>query len=107
MRKGDDHLKEMFNGSLSCVYNSKICPPKLREKILEDLRGRGILDEGQDLFPLKKSILSKISIYINLQKFYTKRRLASVDFCLINLPQLLTFTNINTRKSPPVQHTIY
>jgi mannosyl-3-phosphoglycerate synthase len=52
--KGDDHLKEMFNGSLSCVYNSKICPPKLREKILEDLRGRGILDEGQDLFPLKK-----------------------------------------------------
>ena len=52
--KGDDHLKEMFNGSLSCVYNSKICPPKLREKIIEDLRGRGILDEGQDLFPLKK-----------------------------------------------------
>src|SRR6476620_11632293 len=52
--KGDLHLKEMFNGSLSCVYNSKICPTKLREKIIEDLRGRGILDEGQDLFPLKK-----------------------------------------------------
>jgi len=52
--KGDDHLKEMFNGSLSCVYHSKICPPKLREKILEDLRGRGIVEEGQELDPLKK-----------------------------------------------------
>src|ERR671924_289968 len=45
--KGDIHLKEMFNGSLGCIYHSKICPPKLREKILEELRGRGILDEGE------------------------------------------------------------
>jgi mannosyl-3-phosphoglycerate synthase len=52
--KGDIHLKEMFNGSLGCVYNSKICPPKLREKILEELRGRGILDEGQQPSELQK-----------------------------------------------------
>jgi mannosyl-3-phosphoglycerate synthase len=45
--KGDDHLKEMVAASLGSIYHSKICPPKLREKILETLRGRSMLDEGQ------------------------------------------------------------
>jgi mannosyl-3-phosphoglycerate synthase len=45
--KGDDHLKEMVTASLGTIYHSKICPPKLREKILESLRGRGMMDEGQ------------------------------------------------------------
>jgi mannosyl-3-phosphoglycerate synthase len=45
--KGDDHLKEMMVSSLGSIYHSKICPPKLREKILESLRGRSMLDEGQ------------------------------------------------------------
>jgi mannosyl-3-phosphoglycerate synthase len=45
--KGDDHLKEMVMASLGSIYHSKICPPKLREKILESLRGRSMLDEGQ------------------------------------------------------------
>jgi mannosyl-3-phosphoglycerate synthase len=45
--KGDDHLKEMMVVSLGSIYHSKICPPKLREKILESLRGRSMLDEGQ------------------------------------------------------------
>jgi mannosyl-3-phosphoglycerate synthase len=45
--KGDDHLKEMTVASLGSIYHSKICPPKLREKILESLRGRSMLDEGQ------------------------------------------------------------
>jgi mannosyl-3-phosphoglycerate synthase len=52
--KGDIHLKEMFNGSLGCIYHSKICPPKLREKILEELRGRDILKEGQQPSELQK-----------------------------------------------------
>jgi mannosyl-3-phosphoglycerate synthase len=45
--KGDDHLKEMVVASLGSIYHSKICPPKLREKILESLRGKSMLDEGQ------------------------------------------------------------
>jgi mannosyl-3-phosphoglycerate synthase len=45
--KGDDHLKEMMVVSLGSIYHSKICPPKLREKILESMRGRSMLDEGQ------------------------------------------------------------
>ena len=44
--KGDDHLKEMVMGSLGSIYHSKICPPKLREKILESLRGKGMMEEG-------------------------------------------------------------
>lgn len=46
--KGEDHLKEMFNGSLGCIYHSKICPPRLRDKINEELRGREILQEGRE-----------------------------------------------------------
>ena len=45
--KGDDHLKEMVVGSLGSIYHSKICPPKLREKILEALRSKNMLEENQ------------------------------------------------------------
>ncbi len=45
--KGDDHLKEMVTASLGSIYHSKICPPKLREKILESLRSKSMMDEGQ------------------------------------------------------------
>ncbi len=45
--KGDEHLKEMVVASLGSIYHSRICPPKLREKILESLRSRGMIDEGQ------------------------------------------------------------
>jgi len=46
--KGDDHLCDMMVASLGCIYHSKICPPRLRDKILEDLRGRSMLVEGQE-----------------------------------------------------------
>ncbi len=46
--KGDDHLNEMVNGSLGCIYHSKICPPRLRDKISEWLRGREIIQEGRE-----------------------------------------------------------
>src|ERR671936_988683 len=52
--KGDIHLKEMFNESLGCIYHSKICHPRLREKIIEELHGRGILDERQEPCILQK-----------------------------------------------------
>lgn len=46
--KGDDHLKEMVVGSLGTIYHSKICPPKVREKVLEALRSKNMLEENQD-----------------------------------------------------------
>ena len=50
--KGDDHLKEMIVASLASIYHSKICPPKLREKILESLRAKSMLEEGQQEPPV-------------------------------------------------------
>ena len=44
--KGDAHLKEMINGSLGCIYHSKICHPKLQEKITEELRNKSTIEEG-------------------------------------------------------------
>lgn len=49
--KGDDHLKEMIVGSLGSIYHSKICPPKVREKILEALRAKNMLEESQQQEP--------------------------------------------------------
>jgi mannosyl-3-phosphoglycerate synthase len=64
--KGDEHLKEMFNGSLGSIYHSKICHPKLREKIIEDLHARDMLAEGQE-----PEILQKISPFkdIDIHQF--------------------------------------
>lgn len=45
--KGDEHLKEMIEGSLSVIYNSKICPPFLQKQILEELRRQKILKRNQ------------------------------------------------------------
>ena len=52
--KGDEHLKEMIASSLGSIYHSRICPPKLREKVLEYLRSKSILDEQQEPPPLQK-----------------------------------------------------
>ncbi len=49
--KGDDHLKEMAVGSLGPIYHSKICPPKVREKILEALRSKNMLEGSQQQEP--------------------------------------------------------
>jgi mannosyl-3-phosphoglycerate synthase len=64
--KGDEHLKEMFNGSLGSIYHSKICHPKLREKIIEDLHARDMIAEGQE-----PEILQKISPFkdIDIHQF--------------------------------------
>src|ERR687898_3354329 len=44
--KGDDHLREMVVGSLGSIYHSKICHPKLQEKILEELKNKSTLDNN-------------------------------------------------------------
>src|SRR5581483_4071818 len=52
--KGDEHLKEMIVSSLGSLYHSRICPPKLREKILENLRSKAMLESNQEPPPLQK-----------------------------------------------------
>ena len=45
--KGDEHLNEMIEGSLSVIYNSRICPPFLQMQILEELRRHKIIKKNQ------------------------------------------------------------
>lgn len=45
--KGDDHLNEMIEGSLSVIYHSIICPQSLRKQILEELFRQKILRKKQ------------------------------------------------------------
>lgn len=45
--KGDDHLSEMIEGSLSVIYHSSICPPFLKQLILEELRRLKIIKSKQ------------------------------------------------------------
>lgn len=59
--KGEDHLKEMFNGSLGCIYHSKICPPRLRDKISEELSDRQIIQEG-----VEPDLLKNIGSFKNI-----------------------------------------
>jgi mannosyl-3-phosphoglycerate synthase len=54
--KGEDHLKEMILASLGSIYHSKICPPKLREKIIESLQSKAMLEEGQSEPPVNGKI---------------------------------------------------
>lgn len=46
--KGDDHLNEMIEGSLSVIYHSAVCPPSLRKQILEELFQQKILKRKQE-----------------------------------------------------------
>jgi len=57
--KGDDHLAEMIEGSLSVIYHSEICPKSLKDHILEELRRHKILK--------KKEIPVKPRLYPSLK----------------------------------------
>lgn len=46
--KGDDHLNEMIEGSLSVIYHSPICPSSLRKQILEELFRQKIKKKNQE-----------------------------------------------------------
>ena len=46
--KGDDHLNEMIEGSLSVIYHSKICPDSLRKQILEELYRQKVKKKNQE-----------------------------------------------------------
>src|SRR6185503_13674105 len=50
--KGEDHLKDMILASLGSIYHSKVCPPKLREKILESLQSKAMLEGDQNEPPV-------------------------------------------------------
>lgn len=46
--KGDEHLNEMIESSLSVIYHSAVCPESLRKQILEELFRLKILKKKQE-----------------------------------------------------------
>ena len=59
--KGEAHLKEMINGSLGAIYHSKICHPKLQERVLEEMRSKATVEPNEE-----PPILEKISPFKNI-----------------------------------------
>lgn len=45
--KGDEHIGEMIEGSLSVLFHSPVCPDILKKEILNELRKRRIVGKGQ------------------------------------------------------------
>ncbi|MGD1836369.1 MAG: mannosyl-3-phosphoglycerate synthase [Nitrososphaeraceae archaeon] len=52
--KGEAHLKEMINGSLGCIYHSKICHPKLKEKLMEEMLNKSTIEKNTEPPSLEK-----------------------------------------------------
>jgi mannosyl-3-phosphoglycerate synthase len=71
--KGEAHLKEMINGSLGCIYHSKICHPKLQEKILEELKNKAAIEE-KEIPPILEKInpFKKVDIKTFDKKLHDK-----------------------------------
>lgn len=51
--KGDLHVHEMIRDSLSCIYQSFVCPETLKKEIITDLVRRNILRKGEALAPVR------------------------------------------------------
>lgn len=59
--KGEEHVEDMIDASLSVIYNSGLCPELLKRELLNDRAVRLKLDEAEAAYP-------KVHIYSNLSK---------------------------------------
>ena len=50
--KGNEHLNEMLLSSLSTIYHSPLCDEELKQAILAELIGQGILKKGEEPPPV-------------------------------------------------------
>jgi len=63
--KGEKHVRDMSRAALEVIHNSPICPPPLKEAIMEDLYNRKLLKKGEklkstlDYYPALKTINMK------------------------------------------------
>jgi mannosyl-3-phosphoglycerate synthase len=46
--KGNEHLNEMLLSSLSTIYHSPLCDEELKQAVLAELSGQGILKKGEE-----------------------------------------------------------
>jgi mannosyl-3-phosphoglycerate synthase len=70
--KGEEHLNEMIEGSLSVIYHSRICPSSLRSQISEELFRRKIKRKNQGP--------TKLSQYPALEGIDIERVLETIDW---------------------------
>ena len=50
--KGNEHLNEMLLSSLSTIYHSPLCDEELKQAVLAELIGQGILKKGEEPPPV-------------------------------------------------------
>ena len=50
--RGDEHLNEMLLSSLSTIYHSPLCDEELKQAVLAELIGQGILKKGEEPPPV-------------------------------------------------------
>jgi mannosyl-3-phosphoglycerate synthase len=58
--KGDEHVEDMIDASLSVIYHSPLCPDPLKEMIMENVRSRRPGDESSEL--------KRVRVYPSLAK---------------------------------------
>ncbi len=72
--KGDDHVEDMIDASLSVIYHSKVCPELLKREIMENVRSRRGDEAPKEIAPVK--------MYPSLSKIDMDTFLASCDEAL-------------------------
>jgi mannosyl-3-phosphoglycerate synthase len=50
--RGNEHLNEMLLSSLSTIYHSPLCDEELKQAVLAELIGQGILKKGEEPPPV-------------------------------------------------------
>lgn len=58
--KGDDHVEDMIDASLSVIYHSPLCPSHLREEIMENVRARRGIEAPDEI--------ARVRVYPSLEK---------------------------------------
>lgn len=66
--KGEDHVEDMIDASLSVIYHSELCPPSLKEEIMENVYSRRGA-EAPEIAPVKiYPALSKLDLGTFLER---------------------------------------
>lgn len=72
--KGDDHVEDMIDASLSVIYHSPLCPELLKREIMDNVRARRGAESPEEIAPVK--------MYPSLAKLDLDTFLASCDEAL-------------------------
>ncbi len=66
--KGDEHVEDMIDASLSVIYHSPLCPQSLKDIIMENVRQRRGADAPEEIAPVRVyPSLSKLDLDIFLK----------------------------------------